>query len=107
MKVEITDKQLEKLKKHIQNLIDGELDNLREESQDWGLGEMDELEELESVKRIEIDRIVPYTGLNVYLDFYVSGNRENFDNIRATIQYLIGTHFPNIKLFFNDIIYED
>jgi hypothetical protein len=65
MKVEITDKQLEKFKKHIQNLIDGELDNLREESQDWGLGEMDELEELESVKRIEIDRIVPYTGFNI------------------------------------------
>jgi hypothetical protein len=107
MKIEITDKQLEKLQKHIQNLIDGELDNLREESQDWGLGEMDELEELESVKRIEIDRIVPYTGLNVYLNFYVSGNREDFDNIRGTIQYLIGTHFPNIKLFFNDIIYED
>ena len=71
MKVEITDKQLEKLQKHIQNLIDGELDNLREESQDWGLGEMDELEELESVKRIEIDRIVPYkrkwSSLGMYL----------------------------------------
>ena len=35
MKVEITNKQLDKLKKHVQNLIDGELHNLREESQDW------------------------------------------------------------------------
>jgi len=107
MKVELTKKQLDKLKKHINDMIGVELNNLREESQDWGLGEMDELNELNSVKEIKVDRIVPYLGLSVYLDFYVSGDREDFDNIRASIQYTLEKHFPTIKLFFNDIIYED
>ena len=49
MKYIITESHFGQLKNHIQNLIDSELDNLREESMEWGLGEMDELNEINSV----------------------------------------------------------
>ena len=69
MKYIITENQIDKLQVHIQNVIDSELDNIREESEEWGLGEMDELDEIDSIDKIVIDRISTYTGLKVYVNF--------------------------------------
>jgi hypothetical protein len=55
MKYEVTEKQLEKLKKVIQGFIDSALDSLRKMSEDWGLGEMDEYDEVRSVEKIVVD----------------------------------------------------
>jgi hypothetical protein len=103
MKYEITEKQLEKLKKVIQGFIDSALDSLRKMSEDWGLGEMDEYDEVRSVEKIVVDRIVPYTGINVYIDMYVKNDRD-YNNVRAEIQYNLEPHFPKLKLFINEII---
>ena len=59
MKIIITENQIDKLQVHIQNVIDSELDNIREESEEWGLGEMDEV-----VKQIE-------SGEREIEDFYL------------------------------------
>lgn len=104
MKYIITENQIDKLQNHIQNLIDGELTNLREESEEWGLGEMDELDEIDSIDKIVIDRIVPHIGIVVYIDIYSITFRKDFDNIRAEIQYRISEWIPNVKLFINNII---
>jgi len=104
MKYIITENQIDKLQNHIQNLIDGELDSLREESLEWGLGEMDELDEIDSIEKIVIDRIVPHIGIVVYIDIYSSTLRKDFDNIRAEIQYRISEWVPNVKLFINNVI---
>lgn len=108
MRYIISESHIEQLKVHIQNLIDSELDNLREESMEWGLGEMDEYEELSSVNRIEVVRIVPYTGIKVYVNFYVNNeDREDYNNIRAEIQYRVSEWIPNIKIFIDEIISHD
>ena len=104
MKIIITENQIDKLQVHIQNVIDSELDNIREESQEWGLGEMDELDEVDSIDKIVIDRIVPHIGIVVYIDIYSKTDREDFDNIRAEIQYRVSEWVPNVKLFINNII---
>jgi hypothetical protein len=105
MKIIINENQIDQLKVHIQNLIDSELGNLREESMEWGLGEMNDYEELSSVNKIVVDRIVPHNGIKVYVDFYVNDEeREDYNNIRAEIQYRISEWVPNVKIFFNDII---
>ena len=104
MKYIITENQIDKLQVHIQNVIDSELDNIREESQEWGLGEMDELDEIDSINKIVIDRIVPHIGIVVYIDIYSKTDREDFDNIRAEIQYRVSEWVPNVKLFINNII---
>jgi hypothetical protein len=104
MKIIITENQIDKLRVHIQNVIDSELDNIREESQEWGLGEMDELDEVDSIDKIVIDRVVPHIGIVVYIDIYTNTGREDFDNIRAEIQYRVSEWIPNVKLFINEII---
>ena len=104
MKIIITENQIDKLQAHIQNVIDSELDNIREESQEWGLGEMDELDEVDSIDKIVIDRVVPHVGIVVYIDIYTNTGREDFDNIRAEIQYRVSEWIPNVKLFINKII---
>jgi len=100
----IKDNQLQVLGNHIQSLIDSSLNSIREDSEEWGLGEMDELDEIESIDRITIDRIVPYTGTNVFIDIHSNTDREDFNNIRAEIQYRLEQWIPNVKLFLNEII---
>lgn len=94
-----------KLHDIIQNLIDSELNNIRKESEDWGLGEMYELNELDAIKKIEIDRVVSVSGIKVYINIYTDENDfDDFNNIRSEIQYRIEQWIPNIKLFINEII---
>jgi len=90
----------------IQNLIDTELDKIREESEEWGLGQMDEYDEVGSVNRIEIDNIFTMDGLNVYINIHTNSNRTDFQMLRSEIQYSISSIIPNIKLFISDIIDE-
>lgn len=100
----ITENQVDKLYGIIQNLIESELSAIREESEEWGLGEMDELDEINSINKIEIDRIVPHLGTNVYINIYSNSDRDEFQNIRAELQYRVDQWFPGIKLFINDIV---
>lgn len=104
MNIEITNKQLEKLSSIIQGLIDSQLNIIREESEEWGLGEMDEYDEVNSVDKIIIDRIVPYSKIKVYVNLYRNSDREEFDNIRAELQYMINEWLPNVELYINQII---
>jgi hypothetical protein len=107
MKYIISETQSDKLKEHIQYLIDSELDNIKNESDEWGLGEMDELMEIGSIDKIVIDRIVPHMGTVVYIDIIRKPNmdfRQEYDNTRSEIQYRMEEWIPNIKIFINDII---
>jgi type I restriction-modification system DNA methylase subunit len=106
MKYIIDQKQLKKTKNLIQGLINSKLDSLREESEEWGMGEMDELHEVQSVDKIKINYITLSDKIKVYVDIYKSQNRSDFDNIRAEIQYRIEDLLPNIELYINDIIDE-
>lgn len=105
MKFELSKKQIDKLKSQIQDIIESELDTIRQESEDWGLGEIHELEQLNSVIRIEVDRIVPYTGLKVYVVIY-STNEEDYDysDLRSELQYRVEQWIPNVKLFIDNVI---
>jgi len=107
MKNELSDSQLKKLSTYIQSIIDAELNFLKQESEDWGLGEMDEIDEVQSIEKIEIDRIVPHTGIKVYINIYTTSDREEFNNVRSEIQYRLESYLPKIKLFINLIINND
>jgi hypothetical protein len=102
----IDQKQLEKTKILIQGLINSKLDSLREESEEWGMGEMDELHEVQSVDKIEVVDVVMSGKIKVLINIYRTQLRDDFDNIRAEIQYRLEDLLPNIELYINDIIDE-
>jgi hypothetical protein len=107
MKFIISENKVESLKRIAQDLIDNELNNLRIMSdEEWGMGEMDELHEVESVDKIEVVDIVMSGKIKVLINIYRTQLRDDFDNIRAEIQYRLEDLLPNIELEINDIIDE-
>lgn len=104
MKTEITDKQLEVIKNNIQDIINSSLDDIRRESDEWGLGEMNEIYEVESINKIVIDRVVPYVGLTVYVKLYTNNEYDEFDNILSELNYRVQQWLPNVRIFIDSII---
>ncbi len=90
--------------KIIQDLINSELESIQIESEDWGMGEMDEIDEVQSVDKIVVDRVVTINKIKVYVNIYKNSNRYDFDNLRAEIQYRLERWLPNIELYIEDII---
>jgi hypothetical protein len=104
MKYVITESQSKSFQKMIQGLINLTLDTLKEESEDWGMGEMDEIDEVQSVDKIVVNRVVKIIKIKVYVNIHKNSNRHDFDNLRAEIQYRLERWFPNIELYIEDII---
>lgn len=106
MNFEISEKKLKELEESFQRILDSELNLIREESKEWGLGEMHEIEQIESVKKIEIDRIVPYLKIKLYIKIYSTHEDEDYDysDLRAELQYRIEEWFPNIELYIDEVI---
>ena len=88
----------------VQTIINDSLDEIRAESEDWGLGEMDELDEVDSIERITINRIVTFNGIKVYINIITNSDREDFNNIRSEIQYRLEQLIPSLRLIINEII---
>jgi hypothetical protein len=89
----------------VEKMIKFQLDNIKEDSEEWGLGEMDELDEVQSVDRIEVTNLVNVDKPKVYLTFYVESNRKDYDNLRAEIQYRIKEDFGfELLLFIDEVI---
>jgi len=104
MRFIITESQKKQIDEIIQDLINSELESIQIESEDWGMGEMDEIDEVQSVDRIVVDRVVTINKIKVYVNIYKNSNRYDFDNLRAEIQYRLERWFPNIELYIEDII---
>jgi hypothetical protein len=104
MKYIITESQKNKLSNIFQRLINIEMKKIVDDSMDWGLGEMEYIDEVHSVDRIEVDRVVAVDGLKVYVKIYCYGERYDFDFIRSEIQWGIEKVIPNVKIFIEDTI---
>ena len=66
MKIIITESKVGQVKTLVQEIIDDELNNLRQEAdEEWGLGEMDEINEVGSVEKIVVDEIKMTDGISV------------------------------------------
>ena len=104
MKIIITENKVGRLKNFIQETIDDELNNLRQEAdEEWGLGEMDEIDEVSSVDKIIVDEIKTTDGISAYVNVYINTDREDFDIIFPMIEYTIEQWIPNAKIYINTI----
>jgi hypothetical protein len=106
MKIVITESQHDKMKSIIQELIDSALNEIREESDDWGLGEMDELDEIEAVDKIVVSDVRMGKPIVVDIDIYVNRDRYSFDNIVAHVENNVKSWFPGIEFSGYEIIDE-
>ena len=98
----------EKLKITLQRVLNSELDDVRELSKEWGLGEMGDLEVLDSVEKIEVVNVVTYTKIKVYINIYSNSNKfdkNDYQDLRAELQYRIDEWIPNIHLYINNVEY--
>ena len=106
MKYVITESQSKSFQEMIQRLIDNTFETIKQESEDWGMDEMDAIHEVQSVDKIVVDRVVTINKIKVYVNIYKNSKREDFDNLRAEIQYRLEDWFPNIELYIDNIIDE-
>lgn len=104
MRIIITESKVGKLKSLVQEIIDDELNYLRQEAdEEWGLGEMDEINEVESVDKIVVDEIDTTDGITIYVNVYINSDREEFDIIFPMIEYTIEQWMANSKIHINKI----
>jgi hypothetical protein len=104
MKIIITENKIEQLKIFVQEILDDELNNLRQMADDeWGLGEMDEIDEVSSVENIVVDEIKTTDGISVNVNLYLNTDREDFEIILPMIEYVIEQWIPNAKIYINKI----
>jgi hypothetical protein len=104
MKIIITENKIEQLKIFVQEILDDELNNLRQEAdEEWGLGEMDEINEVGSVEKIVVDEIKMTDGISVNVNLYLNTDREDFDIILPMIEYTIEQWIPNAKIYIEKV----
>ncbi len=84
--------------KAIEKLINRTLKQLRVDAEDFGLGEMDELEEIESIVKIDVEDIKLSKPPVLYLTIYVNGDRSDYDTVLGVIKYDLRKFIPNIKI---------
>jgi hypothetical protein len=99
MKIIITESKVGQVKNLVQEIIDDELNNLRQEAdEEWGLGEMDEINEVGSVEKIVVDEIKTTDGISVNVNLYLNTDREDFEIILPMIEYTIEQWIPNAEI---------
>lgn len=104
MKYIITENQVKSLRNVIQRLIDSTLETLKEESDEWGMGEMDELDEVSSVENIVVNNVDKTVGISVLVTIHKNSKRNDFDNLIGEIEARMSEWIPNIELYIEDII---
>ena len=93
-----------KIENFVQKVIDKALEGLRDSTEEMGLGEMDELDEINSVDKIKVTNVVKDKVFVIHVDLYVNSNREDFDNIIATMEYEVEKHMGDIHIIIDKII---
>lgn len=93
-----------KIEDGIQFMIDGVVENLQDESFEFGLGEMDELDEINSIDKVKVTNFIKDEVPVLYVDFYVNSNRRDFDIVIGSIKYEVGKYIPKIQIILDNII---
>ena len=92
------------IEKGLQKIIDRELESLRNSTEDMGLDALDELDEINSVDEIKLLNFVKDSTSVLHVDLYKNSNRQDFDNVIASIQYKIEKYIGDIEIIVDNII---
>lgn len=92
------------IEKGLQKIIDRELESLRNSTEDMGLDALDELDEINSVDEIKLLNFLKDSTSVLHVDLYKNSNRQDFDNVIASIQYKIEKYIGDIEIIVDNII---
>jgi hypothetical protein len=92
------------IERGLQIIIDSSLQKLQDDTSEMGLGEMDELNEINSVDEIKITNFVKDKVSVLHVDLYVNSDREDFDNIIASMESELEKYIGNILIIVDNII---
>lgn len=92
------------IERGLQIIIDSTLQKLQDDTFEMGLGEMDELNEINSVDEIKITNFVKDKVSVLHVDLYVNSDREDFDNIIASMESELEKYIGNILIIVDNII---
>jgi len=70
----------------LEEILEYELEELRNESEDWGLGEMNELDQLNAIEDLKIVNLVKVTKIKIYVDILTITNRHYFDEVMSELE---------------------
>jgi len=104
MKYIVTESQVKSLKQKVQSKVDDIMNDIREESDEWGMGEMDELDEVSSVDNIVVNSVDKTVFMRVSVTIHKNSKRQDFDNLINEIEVRMQDWIPNIELYIEDII---
>lgn len=95
-----------KLFNFVQKLINTELEQLRKEAEEeWGLGEMSEIFELDSLSKIILDRIeIKGNKILAHVNLFSNDKRQDFDMVLGGVEYKMQFFLPQIELIENSIV---
>lgn len=86
--------------------IDSTISMMKEQSEEWGLGEMGELMELESIDKIVVDR-VNYDGkIKFFVTIYSLDENIDYEMTIDQLSYDLQENWiPGSEIFLNEIVY--
>jgi len=89
----------------VQKFVNSSLDSLRSEMDDMGLGEMDELDEIGSIEKIVVDKVVRVdNSLVISIYIYSNSDRTDFTNTVLAIEYDLSKFIPVKSVVLNNVI---
>ncbi len=101
MYIEINEKQLKMISKISQTVIDGTLDRIRKDPDDYFIDYG-----VDDISKIVISHITTHTRLAIYVDIYVEGFRYDYDELTSEISHNLRKFFPNSVVLTNEVIDE-
>lgn len=89
----------------VQKFVNSSLESLRSEMDEMGLGEMDELDEIGSIEKIVVDKVVRVdNSLVISIDIYSNSDRTDFTNTVLAIEYDLSKFIPVKSVVLNNVI---
>ena len=95
----------QKLISKVQTIINDSLDEIRAESEDWGLGEMDELEEINAIDSIVVKDVFKQNNkFRIPVTLHRNSQRYDFDNVLGVINHNVKKMLGKSWVVIDDVV---
>ena len=89
----------------VQKIINDSLDEIRAESEWWGLGEMDELDEINAIDSIVVNDVVKQNNkFRIPVTLHKNSQRYDFDNVFGVINYNVQKVLGKSFVVIDDVV---